>query len=67
MSMEVANKEYLSAADVATVLGISPSTARLVIISYIPHVKIGGKFRVSRVDLDEYIAKIKIKPTTQGW
>ena len=65
--MEQVENEYLSAGDVAVVLGISPSTARLIIISYIPHLKIGGKFRVSRDELDKYIARTKIKPTTEGW
>ena len=65
--MQPQDKEHMSAADVATVLGISTSTARLIIISYIPHLKIGGKFRVSRADLDAYIEKNKHQPTTKGW
>lgn len=46
----------LTAADVAEIMGVCVNTAREIIRS-LPHIKIGGRYRVRRETLENYIIR----------
>lgn len=46
----------LTPADVAAILNVSPNTARA-LIRTMPHIKIGGRYRLRREVLEKYILR----------
>lgn len=52
----------LTPADVAEILNVSPNTARA-LIRTMPHIKIGGRYRLRREVLEKYIL-MREKPQT---
>lgn len=45
----------LTPADVAEILGVCANTARDIIIRTLPHIKIGGRYRIRREVIEKYI------------
>lgn len=56
------DESMLTPADVAAILNVSPNTARA-LIRTMPHIKIGGRYRLRREVLEAYILR-KEKPQT---
>ena len=55
--------DYLTADEIAEILGISPKSARKIIRDHIKHFRVGrDEYRVARKDFDCFINAKKIKP-----
>lgn len=56
----------LTPADVAAILNVSPNTARA-LIRTMPHIRIGGRYRLRREVLEKYIIMKERPQETHTW